>query len=105
MSKKSPTFREKMATARPDVVARQAKNAQKAEIAIKLRTLRDTRGMTQQDVAQGSGMSQSVIARLEALTGPVPGLLSIEKYVTACSGYIDVVISPDKINTTEHDAA
>ncbi len=105
MSNKSPTFREKMAAARPDVVARQAKNAQKAEIAIKLRTLRDPRGMTQQDVAQKSGMSQSIIAPLEALTGPVPGLRSIEKYVTACNGYIDVVISPDKINTTEHDAA
>jgi predicted transcriptional regulator len=105
MSKEEPTFRERMAAERPDVLERQAKNQKKSEIAMKLRTLRDARGMTQNDVAKASGMTQSVIARLEALTGPIPSLVSIQRYVDACKGYIDVVISAEEIVVVEQTAA
>ena len=74
MSKQATTFRDKLRASRPDLVERQDKNARKRAIAIKLRSLRDTRGMTQADVAKAAGMTQSMIARLEALAGPVPSL-------------------------------
>jgi len=95
MSKKSLTFRKRMRDVRPDVVERQEKHARKQSIAKELRTLRDSRGMTQSDVARKSGMTQSVVARMEALTGPVPGLESIERYVRACDGHFALTISAD----------
>ena len=93
-----------MREARPDVVARQSKNERKAGIAKKLRALRDARGMTQVDVAEASGMTQSSVARLEA-SPSVPGLESIERYVEACDGHMAVVISPDEIPFSEPVAA
>lgn len=101
MSKKAKTFREKLREARPDLVAHQEKNARKRAIAVKLRALRDARGMTQADVAASAGMTQSMVARLEALSGPVPGLDSIDRYVAACGGQMALVISPDAIELPE----
>ena len=105
MTKKNTSFRDQMRDARPDVEKRQRKNAQKHAIAQKLRALRDARGMTQADVARASDMTQSMIARLEALTGPIPGLATIERYVEACEGHMAVVISPEAIELTEPEAA
>lgn len=95
------TFREKFLETRPDLVEHQKKNARKRAIAVKLRALRDARGMTQADVAQAAGMTQSMIARLEALSGPVPGLESIERYVEACGGQMALLISPEAIELPE----
>lgn len=97
MSRKKTTFRDRIRDIRPDVVERQEKNARKQSIAKKLRVLRDSRQMTQSDVAGKSGMTQSMIARMEALAGPVPGLESIERYVAACGGHVALIISPDRI--------
>ena len=93
MSDKPSPFRARMRKARPDVVAQQQDDGIKVAIAKKLRTLRDARGMTQMDVANASGMTQSSIARIEALSGPTPGLESIQRYVKACGGLLDVVIT------------
>ncbi len=89
------SFRERMDEARPDIVALKEKHARKTGIAMKLRALRDDRNMTQQDVADASGMKQSAIARMEALTGTVPSLESIERYVIACGGHLELLISPE----------
>lgn len=89
------TFKDRLRAARPDVVARQEKNASKRAIAIQLRALRDARGMTQADVARASGMAQPSVARMEALTGPVPSIPSIERYVAGCGGYMVIVISTE----------
>ncbi|WP_269581294.1 helix-turn-helix domain-containing protein [Roseibium sp. Sym1] len=97
MSKKTRTFRDRMRDTRPDVVERQESNARKQSIAKSLRALRDSRGLTQSDVARKSGMTQSVVARLEALTGSVPKLESIERYVLACGGHLALIISPQEI--------
>lgn len=101
MTEKAKTFREKLRDARPDLVAHQEKHARKRAIAIKLRALRDARGMTQDDVAKAAGMTQSMIARIEALSGPVPGLDSIGRYVAACGGQMALVISPEAIELPE----
>jgi predicted XRE-type DNA-binding protein len=93
VSEKKQSFRDRMNAARPDVVEQQKENAIKVGIARKLRILRDARGMTQKDVAKASGMQQSAISRLEALSGPTPSLDSIKRYVDACGGHLDVVVS------------
>jgi DNA-binding XRE family transcriptional regulator len=85
-------FRRALRSARPDVVAHQKKNAHKRAIAIKLRDLRDARGMTQAEVARAAGMTQSEVARLEAPSGSLPTLATIDRYVTACHGEMEIVI-------------
>lgn len=94
MTEKTTAFREQLRQARPDLTERQAKNARKRAIAIRLRALRDAGGLTQAEVAAVAGMTQSMIARLEALSGPVPSLESIERYVEACGGQVALLISP-----------
>lgn len=98
MTEKTKTFREQFHQALPDLTERQAKNARKRAIAIKLRALRDAKALTQAEVAEAAGMTQSMVARLEALSGPVPSLESIERYVDACGGQMALLISP---TTTE----
>lgn len=93
MTDKTKSFSQRLRDARPDVAARQKENAHKSAIALRLRALRDARGMTQADVARASGMTQSAVARMEALTGPVPRLDSIERYVVACNGHAELLIS------------
>lgn len=93
MTEKAATIQDKLRQARLDLVERQAKNARKRAIAVRLRALRDTRGLTQAEVAEAAGMTQSMIARLEALSGPVPSLESIDRYVDACGGQMALLIS------------
>ncbi|SNR34891.1 helix-turn-helix domain-containing protein [Puniceibacterium sediminis] len=93
MTTATRTFHQRIRDARPDVVKRQAKNVHKREIAMKLRVLRDAVGMTQADVARNSDMKEPTIARMEALSGPVPSLDSISRYVEACGGHHDLVIT------------
>ncbi|RAH96956.1 hypothetical protein DLJ53_30215 [Acuticoccus sediminis] len=97
MTGKTPSLRERLRAARPEVVEHQKANAHKREIAIQLRNLRDARGMTQKEVAEASGLTQSVVSRLEALTGPTPQMQSIERYVEACDGHMALVISSEEI--------
>lgn len=94
MSDKTKTFSEQIREAHPDLAVRQVKNARKRLIAVQLRALRRAKGMTQAEVAKGANMNQSMIARPEALSGPVPGLVSIERYVEACGGQMALWISP-----------
>ena len=95
MSAVKKTFRDKLREARPDMVKHQRQNEIKAAIAKKLRALRDTRGLTQADVARAAGMTQSMIARIESLSGPEPTLDSINRYVEACGGKMRVEISSE----------
>ncbi|WP_172974927.1 helix-turn-helix transcriptional regulator [Roseivivax sp. THAF30] len=72
---------------------------------MRLRALRDARDMTQADVARASGLTQSAVARLEALTGQVPKLETLERYVAGCNGYIALIISADTIELPENTVA
>lgn len=96
MTKSNTTFRDDLHRAQPSLSDRQRKNARKRAVAIKLRALRDARGMTQGEVAAATGMTQSMIARLEALSGPVPSLESIERYVEACRSHLTLLIVGDE---------
>jgi ATP-dependent protease ClpP protease subunit len=93
MNKKPISFREQMKLARPDVVERQKRNRCKSDIAMNLRALRDAMGMTQADVANATGMSNHLIAQLEALAGSIPDIKDLQLYVDVCGGDINAVIS------------
>lgn len=96
MAKSNTTFRDNLHRAQPALADRKRKNSRKRAIAIKLRALRDARGMTQGEVAAAAGMTQSMIARLEALSGSVPSLESIERYVEACRSHLALLIVDDE---------
>lgn len=101
MAQSYKSLRDALHRAHPQLVEHQARNARKRGIAVKLRALRDARGLTQEEVAVTAGMTQSVIARLEALSGPVPSLESIERYVTACGGHFALLISDKQIDSED----
>ena len=63
---------------------------------------RDARGLTQAEVTEAAGMTQSMIARLEAPSGPVPSLESIERHVNACGGQMALLISPAAAKSPGH---
>ena len=98
MSKNSNFLQKALHRAHPQLAGHQAKNSRKREIAIKLRALRDKRGMSQEEIAAAAGMTQSVIARLESLSGSIPSLGSIERYVDACDGDLALLISDRKLD-------
>lgn len=101
MTEKCPPLRNELCRARPELAEHQAKNVRKRGIAVRLRALRDARGLTQDEVAAAAGMTQSMIARLEALSGPVPSLESIERYVDACGGHLALLISDKQIDSED----
>jgi|AntRauTorcE11897_2_1112592.scaffolds.fasta_scaffold16308_3 transcriptional regulator with XRE-family HTH domain len=98
---KTKSFREQMLEARPEIAEREKAFPRKRAIAMKLRALRDARGMTQTDVAEASGLTQSAVARLESLTGQIPKLETIERYVEACDGQMALLISAEAIDLPE----
>lgn len=91
------TLREMLHNARPDLVERREKNALKRAIAIKLRALRDAKGLSQTEVAETAELTRSMVARLERLSGPVPNLQSIERYVEACGGRLTLLITDKQV--------
>ncbi|HBR42132.1 MAG TPA: hypothetical protein DD951_12595 [Sulfitobacter pontiacus] len=101
MAKSYTSLRNALHLAHPQLAERQAQNVRKREIAVKLRALRDARGLTQDEVAAAAGMTQSIIARLESLSGSVPSLESIERYVTACGGHFALLISDKQIDSED----
>jgi len=70
-----------MGVVRPDAVERQAANAEKSELATRLRVLRDAVGMAQEDVATASGLILADAARMEALTGDIPAQELVDRYL------------------------
>lgn len=98
---KYTTLQTELRCAHPTLAGRQAQNARKRGIAVRLRALRDARGLTQDEVAAAAGMTQSMIARLEALSGSVPSLQSIERYVDACGGHLALLISDKEIRSKD----
>lgn len=93
MTKKPISFREQMIIARPDVVKRQKRNRLKSAVAMNLRALRDAQGMTQNDVAQATGLSELEIAQMESLVGALPRIEDLERFAVACGGSVEIVIS------------
>lgn len=82
------SFRRRLEAARPDILERAKGNEFKRKLALALRALRKERGMTQKDVEGRSGLSQSMVSRLEAPTGSLPNWDTVMRYVAACDGHM-----------------
>lgn len=60
------------------------KNTPKRELAMALRALRKHAGLTQQQVAARSGLTQSRVSKMETPTGPIATTASLNRYADAC---------------------
>jgi DNA-binding phage protein len=90
-----PAYARKYGALRPDVAKLILEDARKRAIALQLRALRKSRGMTQRDVERLSGLTQPAISRLESPSGALPHLETVERYVHACSGKVELVITTE----------
>jgi transcriptional regulator with XRE-family HTH domain len=81
-------FRGRLHAARPDIAERARGNEVKRKLALALRALRKERGMTQRDLEARSGLTQSMVSRLEAPTGSLPNWDTVLRYVEACDGHM-----------------
>jgi transcriptional regulator with XRE-family HTH domain len=86
MAKKD--FRSRVLEMRPDAAETRAADEMKRKLALALRALRKRQGLTQKDVETRSALSQPMISRLEAPTGPLPNWDTIRRYVEACGGHM-----------------
>lgn len=69
-------------------------NRPKRDLAMALRALRRKAGLTQQQVAERSGLTQSHVSKLESATGPMPTTASLKKYARACGSEMRVSFVP-----------
>ena len=69
-----------------DADLRQAheENSSKRELALSLRALRKRAGLTQQEVASLSGLTQSRISKMESPAGGPPTIDNLNRYADAC---------------------
>lgn len=86
-------LKDQLLDARPDVVEIVEKQRLKAETSQMLRQLRKSAGLTQGQVAEVSGLDQSVISKMESPMGALPGVLNIHRYVSACNGHMVMGVS------------
>lgn len=63
------------------------------EIALQLVNARKKSGLTQKEIAERMGTTQSVVARLESGKA-VPNIKTLEKYAQATGGHIHFSITP-----------
>ncbi|MEV4321857.1 helix-turn-helix domain-containing protein [Microbispora rosea] len=63
------------------------------ELGKTIRTMRETRGWSQSDLARVAGMTQSAVARFEA-GGTVPTLPVIERLASALDADVEVRLTP-----------
>jgi transcriptional regulator with XRE-family HTH domain len=95
-----PSFRDRLRSVRPDIAERLPGNEFKRKLALALRALRKERGMTQRDVEGRSGLSQSMVSRLEAPTGSLPNWDTVMRYVAACDGHMLLGFSLERLDET-----
>lgn len=88
-------FRDALRQARPEIAATAPGDGFKRKLALALRALRKGRGMTQRDVEGRSGLSQSMVSRLESPSGPIPNWETVMRYVEACDGHMLLGFSLD----------
>ena len=65
-------------------------NMDKRNLALALRSLRRWAGLTQGDLAQRSGLSQSHISKIESATGPMPSTETLHRYAAACDARVRI---------------
>lgn len=74
----------------PELRASFEANTEKRDLALALRSLRRWAGLTQAEVAERSGLSQSHISKIEAATGPMPTTETLHRYAAACDAKVQI---------------
>ena len=82
------SFRTRMRSRRPDVVAQAETHEFKRKLALALRALRKEKQLTQKDIEARSTLTQPMISRLEAPAGGLPNWDTVMRYVQACDGHM-----------------
>ncbi|WP_170566017.1 helix-turn-helix domain-containing protein [Ruegeria atlantica] len=60
------------------------RNERKRNLALALRSIRKRAGLTQEQVAELTGMKQNAISKLESPSGPMPNTDTLHRYAEAC---------------------
>ena len=95
------SLRDRLNATRPDIAARARGHEMKRKLALALRALRKSRSLTQVELEARSGMTQSMISRLEAPTGAMPNWDTVMRYVDACDGHILLGFSLDAVDEAD----
>ena len=97
MARKAKTLKDSIVAARPDIAPVIDRQALKASVAQILRELRKSAKMTQVQVAEASGLDQSVISKMESPMGALPALDTVQRYALACNGHMFMGVSSGAI--------
>ncbi|WP_436399493.1 helix-turn-helix domain-containing protein [Roseobacter sp. S98] len=66
------------------------RNKAKRDMALLFRSLRKKAGLTQTELAERSGLSQSHISKMESATGALPEIQSCSRYFHACGARLKI---------------
>ncbi len=78
------------------------KSALRRDWAIRLRRARNAAELTQAELAERTGMTQPVIARMESPSGMrMPTLLSLDRYLKGCGAEIEIVHQQPEKSATD----
>jgi transcriptional regulator with XRE-family HTH domain len=80
----SSKLRQRVLDSQPGLRASHDANMAKRNLAMALRSLRIAAGLTQEQLGERAGISQSHLSRIEAATGPMPTNDTIARYAAAC---------------------
>ncbi|WP_300031442.1 helix-turn-helix transcriptional regulator [uncultured Roseobacter sp.] len=75
----------------PELAESYDRNKAKRDMALLFRSLRKKAGLTQVELAERSGLSQSHISKMEAATGALPEIQSCSRYFHACGARLKIV--------------
>lgn len=71
------------------------RNTEKRNLALAVRAMRKWAGLTQVEVAELSGLSQSHVSKIESATGPMPQTETLQKYAAACKARVWIEFQPE----------
>lgn len=76
----------------PEAEALWNRTAQRRKFSEFLLKARYRAGLSQAQIAEYAGWDKSFVSRLESVSGPVPDILTISRYMTACNATIGLVL-------------
>ena len=80
----TPTFRDKLRAANPEIAERAEAHVIKESLARSLRSIRKSKGIVQTQIEARAEMAQTAVSRLEAPRGALPNLETLRRYLEAC---------------------
>lgn len=94
----SVKFKNSILNSDPELKKRWHENESRRNLSQALVLLRKHEQLTQDQLAKKLGWKQSMISRLESVTGPMPDTLTIQKYVSGCNARLRLVIESTAVS-------